>query len=221
MTGESTGATTPPAAAAPAAAPVIDVAKITSDAVAAATEAAGKIAEKKATDIAAQKIMAMGKAMAGESTNTENPNAQFMDTFLKNPLGVVQAVSKMAGDKVRDDIDKTEAIKATQRDVVNPFIRDYPELQSEKKLALVERLAEHHQSLGKTYKEALKVACEETVAEFGLEKISEAERQNAYSYGLPGGGAISTKARERSEAKSQSDFLQGQRDRAASIRRKA
>ncbi len=199
--------------------PAIDVNKIVADATKAATDAATKTAEQSASKIAAQKLEMIGRALTGEKP--QDQSEMVLEKFVKDPLRALHTVKEQAKAEIREENAQQETLKETQRVVVMPFLNEYPELQSKTKLALVEKLAEDKQRTGMSYSDALKAACDETVKEFGLKSVSEAQRNgDARFAGLPGGGGYAPSAPKYDEAKSNDTFLSGMKARANSFRNK-
>lgn len=215
----TTEAPTTPAAA-PATPQVIDVQAITNQAVEAATKAASGMAEKKATEIAAKRIQEIGRAMSGDGA--VNPTQTALETFVADPLKTMHSLKEITKKEIREEQQRINDYQATQRNSVQPFINDYPELNSPKKLALVEKLADQHAASGLSYADALKKGCEEAIKEFGLKSVSEAEKAgNVANVALPHGGGFRSGTPSISQEKSTSDFMTGMKSRLVSFRKRA
>lgn len=198
----------------PPPAPVVDVEKIVRDATESATKAANEIASKNVQATLAK----VGQALSGEVP--PNKSDEFLKNFVAAPEKVLSNVIDIAVNRTETRNNQVNAVNKIQREVVAPFVNEYPELKSPNKFALIEKLAGDKERSGIPYAEALKSACEETVKEFGLKSVSEAERQSGYGAGLPSGGAARNGAPIVSEEKSQSDFITGMRARSNSFRTK-
>lgn len=219
MTNAPTPEAPAPQAAQPAA-PQVDISALVAKAAEAATKAASEAAERKATEIAAKRIQDIGRAMVGEPQ--ADPGKQFLETFVADPVRSLHSLKEITKRELKEEMAEKEKVAKTQVDSVGPFIKEYPELNSPKKLAMVEALANQQQALGLSYGEALKKACEETVKEFGLKSVSEAERDGSYAHvALPGGGGYRPGAPKQNEEKSQTDFLSGMRSKMSSFRKKS
>jgi hypothetical protein len=206
-------------AAAPAPAQVVDVAKIAEQAAAAATAAATKIAEQKASEVADSTRKAIARQIAGEPEKPVNERA--LEELVKDPVRSLRVAVDVAKKEIREEEAVQKRLENTQRQVVGAVIQEYPGLNSEKKLAAVERFAADYEAQGVPYAEALKKACDDAVKEFGLKSVSETQRENGYRAGLPGGGGASSPgASAFDDSKSQSSFLDGMRSRMNSFRTK-
>jgi hypothetical protein len=213
MTTEAQAKETP----APSSQPTIDVAAVAKSAAEAATKAAMADVESRASKVAADKLAEVGRALVGAPT--ESVHDKIVKDFVTDPLKVLRTVAQSATDNAVKIMSDSRRIEDTQRAVVGAQITEYPELNSPNKLALVERLSEQYQADGKPLSEALKLACDDTVKEFGLKSVSEAQRAGAAHYtGLPGGGGVGAGAPRRDEEKSQLDFMSNMKNRANSVR---
>lgn len=210
---------TPPAEgqtqAAPAA-PQVDIQAIAN----AAAEAAGRVADERATKIANEKLQHIARAITGEPQKSTRD--QYLEALVDDPGRVLSAQRDLIKREIRAEDAHVETVKRTQLAVVQPFINEYPELQAPIKLKTIEKLADEYENpaAGVSYAQALERACKETVKEYGLKSVSEAHRSGSYSYGLPGGGGVSPGAPKFDESKSSSDFVQAQRARMHSFRNK-
>ena len=185
-----------------------------------ATEISEKRAGEKATEIAASRLKEIGQALTGEKA--PDPSETFLKSFVTNPLQAFHSVKEITKNELREEQKQAEAVAKVQRDAVTPFISEYPELNSPKKLAMVEKLAEQYQASGMDYADALKKGCEETVSEFQLKSVSDEERNSNYSStGLPTGGSVRQGKPSWNDEKSQSDFLSGMKSKMSSFRKKS
>lgn len=214
MTTEAKTETPPPAA------PAVDVDAIIKAATEKATEAAKSTAVTAAAEASKKTRQEIVNAISGNTG--ENAQEKVLNDFLKDPLKVLHATAKHAADTVKEELAtqsaNTAAMQRVQQQVVGPVIAKYPDL-SGKKLALVEKIAEQHQAAGKTYAEALKLGCEETIKEFGLKSSDQLEADAAAAAAaLPNGGSLRQSLEKFDNTKSSSDFLQGMKDRHKSMR---
>lgn len=210
---------TPAATPSPAAAPAPDTNAIVERAASAAAEAAMKMVDSKASEIATKKLQEIGRAMANEPK--PDPTKQFLEGFVSDPAKAFHAVKEITKRELREENQAAENIRATQRNVIGPIINEYPELNNPTRLKFVEKLADDYKQAGMSYDAALEKAGKETVKELGLKSVSEAQRSGSYGYaGLPGGGGFNPGAPRHDEQKSQSSFLQSMRERAAAVRLK-
>lgn len=201
-------------------APIVDVEAITKKATEAAQKAALEIADKRATEIAADRLKEIGRAMTGEAA--PDPKKRALVDFAEDPTRTLLAVKEIAKretkQELQEELRREKEIEKVQLEVGGKFIQEYPELNSPKKMALVERLADDYVSQGLSYKDALEKSMKEAVDEFKLKPVSEAERFNSYARtGLPGGGGYTPGAPKFDESKSQSDFITGLRNRHSSV----
>lgn len=214
---------TPKTEAAPAQPQTVDVAAIAREAAQIATVEATKntekIAEKRAGEIATERLRQVGNALAGNEPVDNTKVA--LEQFVGDPIKMLHSLKEVTKREMRAEQDERNKVHDTQQKIVSPFISEYPELNSRKRLALVEKLADDYVSSGKTYEDALKSACEDTVKEFNLKSVSESEREGNSSFGLPSGGGHRSGAPKFSEDKSQDDFLKSMRDKSNSVRKKA
>lgn len=199
-------------------APEVNVDVIVQKATEEATKAAEKIANKKAMEIANERLSKAASVLKGEPERSADD--QVLEVFTKDPLKTLHTLKEITKKELRDELAADTERKQVEFNTVNPFIKEYPELNSPKKLALVERLADEYVSKGQSREQALKTACQETISEFGLKSVSEQERQEGYSAGLPSGGGFRQPATKFSEEKSQQDFLSGMRNRMQGYRTK-
>lgn len=210
----------------PAAAPastsqsqVVDHVAIAASAAEAATKAAMKTADERATKVAAEKLAQVGRALIGEQP--QDVKQQVLQRFVDNPLETMNTITQAATDRAMKQVDARLATESIQRNVVGKHAAEYPELKGPNKLALIEKLAEQYERNGDSYSLALDKACTDTVKEFGLQSVSEAQRTGAALHtGLPGGGGMGSGAPRRDEAKSNSDFMAGMRAKMSATRNK-
>lgn len=189
--------------------------QVTEAAVAAATQ----VAEKRASEHAAFKLQQAADVLTGRPQ--VDPTEQILKGFVADPVKAFKTVKDVAKQEIYAEMDKKKNTEDMQRSVVMPFIDQYPELKGDAKLALVEKLTEKHEKAGLSYSEALKKGCEETVKEFGLKPVSEAQRQSAALYaGLPGGGGMGSGAPARDEGQAQTDFISSLKAKSLSFRNK-
>lgn len=199
--------------------PTIDVAKVAESAAEAATKVASEMIEKKASEIATAQLREFGRKLSGEEA--PDPGKQFLESFVSNPAKVLHGIKELTKKEIAEENKAIERVQTTQRNVVTPFINEYPELNSPKKLALVQQLASQKEAAGMSMEQALQEGCEEAVKEFNLKSVSDAAREGNYAAtGLPGGGAYRPGAPKFNEAKSNSDFLAGMKSRVTSFRKK-
>ena len=215
----TTETTTTPAVTPPTSKPEVDVAAIAKSAAEAATKAAMADADARAGKVAAEKLAQVGRALIGEPT--ENVHDKIVKDFVSDPLKVLRTVAQSATDNAVKIMSDSRKLEDTQRAVVGAQINEYPELNSPNKLALVEKLADQYQAEGMSYSEALKKGCQDTVKEFGLKSVSEAQRAGAAHYtGLPGGGGVGAGAPRRDEEASKMDFMSSMKNKMNSFRNK-
>lgn len=216
MTTESKPASPEATPAAPAA-PAIDVAALTADITQKVTASVSKTAEEKATAIAAQKLAVIGKALSGEQA--PDTRKIVLETFVDDPLKALHTVRESAKNEAVKEIRQELAYKDTQVAVSSKFMPEYPELKATNKLRMVEKIADDYVAQGKPYNEALELGFQETIKEFGLKSVSEAQRNSAVrGVGLPTGGGFASQTEQASPEKVQSDFLAGMQARARSFR---
>ena len=198
------------------AAPSVDVAASTAAAVKAATEQAKTATENVAKDIK----KTITTALNGEDKT--DPSDSFLKAFAKDPLRAFQMTKQAAKDEVLATIADEKKIQNIQTQVVGPLIQEYPGLNSPKKMAMVEKITEQYQSQGKSYQEALKLACDDTIADLGLKSVSQIQQDEESNAGaLPnGGGYLGNPPAQISNAKSSQDFLTGMKERAAAFRQR-
>lgn len=184
-----------------------------------AVEAATKIAEDRAAAVAKDSADKLAKAAAILTGTPEvDKNEQILQGFIKDPVKFAKTIHESAVNTVMSTMAKNKATEQQQMDAIGPFIREYPELRGNK-LKLVEKLAEEKEKGGMAYGDALKEAAAETVKEFKMEKVSEAQRNSAAFYaGLPGGGGMGSGVPVRDEGKAQTDFISGMKARLSSFR---
>jgi hypothetical protein len=211
---------TTPATTTTAAAPTIDVAAIAQQAAAAAAAEAGKIMEQKAKDVAAATRAEIARSISGEKEPSQQN--QVLERFVQDPVKFAQTIKDVAKREMREEAAAERQLADVQRSVLQPLVSEYPELNSEVKLDLVEKRTERYERSGISYPEALKKAAEETVKEFGLKSVSEAQRESGYrAAGLPGGGGFSPGAPTFDPAKSEKDFFSGMKERMNAQRKRA
>lgn len=204
-------AATPPPT--PPAAPVIDAQKIASDATAAAVAAATRAATDRLTQI--------GQALMGQPAKTQEQS--FIETFVTNPAKVLSSLKDITKKEMRDEDAAVSAVRDTQRMVVGPMLKEYPELNTPTRLAFVERMADAHKANGKTYAEALDLGAKDVVRELGLKSVTDAIKDGTYrAAGLPGaGGAGFAAASAHDEGKSQNTFIAAMRASAQAVRNRS
>lgn len=200
--------------------PQFDAKAIAQEAARAATEAATVMAEKKATEIAAARIKEIGRALTGEQP--VSPQRQVLENLVDDPLKTFMTVKEVTKREIREELRAERDRTDTQRSVVMPILQEYPELNKPNRLALVERLTDENVANGMSYPDALKKGCEDTVKEFNLKSVTEAQRDGTYrQVGLPGGGGVNPGAPQHDEQKSQSSFLDSMRNRMVSFRKRS
>lgn len=213
----------PAASAAPAAAPAapqIDVNKLTEQATKAATEAAMKIADEQVQKKVGERLKEVGAALSGEAA--PDPKKKALQMFVEDPLGTMNNLVTIAEKRVAEKLDSDKRIENIQNRVIGSAVQEYPQLKDPNKLALVDKLAEQYVAEGKSYEQALTLAKEDTVKEFGLKSVSELQKEGNYSVGLPGGGGFAPRGGSGfDDKKSSSDFLSGMKSRLQSVRSKA
>ncbi len=216
MTTEAPTTQTPAPTPAPATPPV-DVAKITADATTAAIAATAKAAEESATKLAAQKLSAIGKALAGEEA--EDPNKAVLRALISDPISALNTAAKKGEERALKAIREEREIERTQVAVSSKFVPEYPGLNSPKKLAAVERYAEDYMNQGKPYAEALEMGFKDAITEFGLKSVTEEVKSGTMrGVGLPSGGGYGSTTSKVDPEKGQQDFLAGMRAKANSFR---
>ncbi len=209
--------TPPPQQPAP---PVIDTARIAEEAARAATQAAEKIMDQKVAEVAAQTRRDIARSIDGEKPVA--PQTQFLEHFATDPARAFHTLKEITKREMREEDAAKQGIVDTQRAVVSPFVNEYPELNSPKRLAAVEKFAEQYEKAGMSYGEALQKGCEDAVKEFGCKSVSDAQRENGYRAGLPGGGgSTSSGAQPYNENASNQSFLEGMQSRMKGFRTKA
>jgi len=204
-------------------APEVNIQEIVAKAADAAAKAAGdaatKVAEQKATEVAGRRMQEIGRELAGDKP--VDPAKHLLEQFVSAPDRLLHGLKEVTKKEIREEQAREREIAKTQVDVVGPVVKEYPGLNSPKKLALVETLAERYVGEGMSYAEALKKGAEETVKEFGLKSVTE-EAQNGRVVTLPNGGAAYIGgAPKYDEGKSQSDFLAGMRSKMNASRKKS
>lgn len=211
----TTDASTPPVTPPPAA-PVVDVAAITK----AAVDAAKEQAKTDTANVAADIKKSITTALNGEDKS--DPSDSFLKAFAKDPVRAFQMTKEAAKNEVLEIIAHDNNTKKIQTQVVAPLLQEYPGLNSDKKMAMVEKITEKYQAQGKTYQEALKLACDDTIKDLGLKSVSQIQQEEESNAGaLPnGGGYLGNPPSQISNAKSSSDFLTGMKDRAAAFRQR-
>lgn len=212
----TTEVTTP--AATPAPAPqTVDIKAIASEAARAAQEAMAPMIEKQASKAAADKLAIIGKALSGES---DKPAVDpVLRSFIENPAGTLHSLKEITKREVQAEQSEKTAADKKIYNAVSPFVNEYPELNTDKKLKAVERFAQDNVAAGMTVEQAYKTACEDAVKEFNLKSVSEAQRNNAAGrVGLPHGGGVGSNAPQFDEGKSSTDFIAGMKSRMTSFR---
>lgn len=210
---------TPPAQTTQPAQPQIDVQAIANQAAEAAAAKATAVAQEMATRVTNERL-AQAAAVLNPNLKPVDPGQRVLEDLVANPIATLHTVKELAKKEIREEFDKKQLVVDTQRSVLTPMISEYPELNSPNKLALVEKLAEKHQKSGKSMGEALKLASEEAIKEFGLKSVSEAQRDGTARFtGLPGGGGyVSSGSQKFDESKSQTDFISGMKKAAEAAR---
>lgn len=215
----TTTQTTAPAATT-ATIPQADIAEITKQATITATAAAEKTLVKKAEELSAAHLKRIGQALSGGEPVDANKNA--LTAFAGDTLGVLNAVKEQAKKETLEAVGKARNIERVQESVGTKFINEYPELNSEKRIKIVEALASEHEAKGLSYKEALTKGFEDTVTELGLKSVTEAVKEKGYNgVGLPsGGGFLGNNNNQFNDSKSSSDFITSMKSRRASFVKK-
>ena len=196
-------------------APQIDPQKVAEAAATAAAEAAGKMAEKKAAEIASAKLKEAARVLTGEPSKSQADT--LLENFAKDPAKLLGAVKEATKREIRQEQAQIEAIRSTQLSVGNKYIREYPEINTPARIAMVEKLAEQAERNGESYEAALDKGFKDAIKEFGLKSVSEHQALGTH-VGLPGGGGMAPGAPKHDEQKSQSSFLEGMRTRMRSFR---
>lgn len=208
---------TAPVVAAPAPQINVDemVSRVAEQAARAATDAANASVDKKVAD----RLRTVGQALAGESPI--DPNQQILNGFVNNPVEFARTIHNEAVKTVRQEINDKENRKADERAVLNPLMEEYPGLKTPGKLKIVQKFTEDYKREGMSHADAVKAAANDTIKEFGLEKVSEAQRNSAAHYaGLPGSGGSGFGAPKVDAATSNKSFVDGMKNRMVASRTK-
>lgn len=209
----------PAAETKPAATPAISAADHAAIVAKAETKAA-EVAASRATEVAEQRLREASRVLSGEKPS--DPGKDFLNTFVGDPLKAFHTLKEITKAEINEEQQRVNAVKEVQYKVAQPFINDYPEINTKRKLAMVESLADQHTKRGLSYQEALQTAFKETVEELGLKSVSEQQAEsNRNIFGLPRTGGLSSKSIPISEAKSTADFFTGMRDKRNSFRKKS
>lgn len=208
--------TTPPAAQ-----PQMDMSAVVKSAADAATKAATETAERIAQKITGDRMKQAASILNGEPTVT--PQQQTLEQFVSDPLKALHTVKEMAKREMKQEMEEENGrrnqVVDTQRKVGVPFIQEYPEVNQPNRMALVEKLTDKHLAAGLPYEQALEKGFKETIAEFKIQSVTEAQKSGNY-HGLPNGGGVSAGAPKHNEEKAQTDFVSGMRSRLSSFRKK-
>lgn len=208
-TQNQTGANQPPAA------PQVDMAAIAKQVSEVASQEAIKIAKEEAQKMVSSTLKSVAGQLVGESGD-ESPNKKILEHFVKDPVGFLtvnnEHVEKRTTEKLQEQMMRERAYDR----VVTKFTNEYPGLDNPKKIKAAQAYATEHLQAGKTYEEALKAGCEEAVKEFGLKSVKEEQQ----SFGLPSGGGARGQQSSFNPEKSSADFIQNQRERLNSFRKK-
>ena len=200
-------------------APAVDVEAVTKRVTEEATKRAQETIEKKATELATEKIVQIGRAMTGEQE--KSPEQKLIEDFVSSPVKILSALKDITKKEIKDENDQIRKFQENQRSIAKPIVDEYPEMNSPNKLALAEKLAEQYVNSGMDYNSALEKGLKDTVKEFGLKSVSEAQKDGTYrATGLPGGGGVGTGAPKYDEEKSQRTFVQAMRDKMTSFKKK-
>lgn len=218
MTTEANSAPTSTEAQKPAT-PAIDIDAITAKATEAATKAAEKVAEDRAKTIAADNMKKLGNALAGNDVVEKSSNEKLLEKFVENPANFVQSIVGLTKKQIKEEQDEVNSYRQTESRVMTPLYNEYPELNSTAKLKLVDSITRDYLSKGDSYEVALEKAAQDTIKEFNLKSVSEAEREAGYSSGgLPQGGSYRPQAAQFDDSKSSTDFISGMRNRGTAFR---
>ena len=201
--------------------PKVDIEAITKNAVDIATKAATDTAHKVAQQITSDRMKQAASILTGEPQ--VSPQNQVLEQFVADPLKALHTVKEMAKSEVKrelkEETDSRNRVVETQRKIGMPFINEYPEVNQPNRMALVEKLTDQHLAAGKPYEEALKAGFEDTIKEFNITSVSEAQK-NGQRHGLPSGGGMGFGAPRQNEEKAQTDFVSGMRSKMTSFRKK-
>lgn len=181
-------------------------------------EVATKAALDTATRTVDERMKAAQNALAGGPPK-QSAQELVLGKLVEDPIRFANTIKETAKQEVIAEMDartqRTENIKRVQRDAVEPFVAQYPDLGAPNKLKFIEKIAEEHEGrIG--YDAALKLGCETAISEFGLKTVSEKEASGAI--GLPRGGAFQFGANSPSPEKSSADFISGMQATAAARR---
>lgn len=199
--------------------PPVDVAALTKSITESVIASTTKVAQEQATKIAAARLKEVGQALTG--VEAPDKEQQMLRTLVDKPLSTLHSLKEVVKQEMRQETAQQKAIESTQRAVLNPIIAEHPGLNTPNKLALVESLTAKNQAAGMSYQASLEKAAKDTVAEFQLPSVSEAERNEAaQGTGLPSGGGNRGGTPRWDAGKSDSSFMQGMKDRFKSFRSK-
>lgn len=198
--------------------PKIDVAAITKQVTEEAVKAAESIADKRSSELAAKKLAEVGRALTGEQVKSQEE--QIVEKFVTDPAKLLHGVKELAKKEMREEMAEVDTIRNIQREVGQKYVNEYPGINTPKRLEMVESLTNKYVNTGMGYQEALDKSFKDTVSEFKIESVSEAQKSGNYPIGFPGGGGVNPGAPKFSNEKSQSDFLSGMKAKAASFRTK-
>ena len=146
------------------------------------------MSEEQIAAVADQRLQARLKTLLGEPEKPKvNPE---LVRLAQDPKAYADEIKREAVEAAKKDINDAAAYKAMVQSVSAPLLREYPELDSPRKLAFVETLAMQHSRAGLSDAEAIKKGFEDAATELGLTKQSERAKERTFQrVGLPVGGA--------------------------------
>lgn len=202
-----------------AATPQVDIKAIEERVAAAAQSAAMKVAESKAAEIASAKLKEIGRQISGD-VQTDHKK-EYLDAFLTDPVRAIAAIAKKEVSNLREEQEIKNRVITDQQVVVGAFLGEYPDLNTPKKLAMVEKLAEQYEKSGMSYRDALRASCEDAVKELGLKSVKEVQAAQSYG-GLPRGGGFTHSGTKPSfdDSKSNNDFIAAMQAKGRAVRHK-
>lgn len=203
-------------------APQVDIAKITQDAAAIAAQAASEAAKTEAVRISNERLKEAARVLTGEPAKGEERVDPLLEYMLNDPRRYARELKELTKKELREEMSRQSEHERVTKRVCDQTFREYPEINTPARLAMVDSICQGYERAGLPYAEALKKGFEDAVKDLGLKSVSELQAEGKYVHGIPGGGGGYYGASQppRNESKLSTDFVTQMRQRIVAQRTK-
>ncbi len=202
----------------PPAQPAVDISKITQDAAAIAAQAASEAAKAEAVRISNERLKEAARVLTGEPAKGEEKINPLLEYMLNDPQRYARELKELTKKELREEMSRQTEHERTTKKVCDQIFREYPEINTPARLAMVDSICQGYERAGLAYGEALKKGFEEAVKDLGLKSVTELQAEGKYVHGIPGGGGgyFGASQPPRNESKLSQDFVTQMRQRLVS-----